>query len=219
MIANKTLRSIVCLISILACSITAQAQTALRLASLSHNAVMQRMTQYHEAQKNLKALRSQYEAEAKRSEEDFQRKFVEFMDGQKDFPETILLKRQNELQNMLESNAKFRIKVQDLLAKAEKDLMSDVKAVLVEAVHAVAAEEGYGLVFNTDGDAISFIADGIATDITDKVSIIVLISALIIGSSVVSFGPMVFDMPVISLIGYIIAIILSIIGMKKFVLK
>ena len=56
-------------------------------------------------------------------------------------------------------------------------------------------------------------------DITDKVSIIVLISALIIGSSVVSFGPMVFDMPVISLIGYIIAIILSIIGMKKFVLK
>ena len=56
-------------------------------------------------------------------------------------------------------------------------------------------------------------------DITDKVSIIALISALIIGSSVVSFGPRVFDMPVISLIGYIIAIILSIIGMKKFVLK
>lgn len=56
-------------------------------------------------------------------------------------------------------------------------------------------------------------------DITDKVSIIALISALIVGSSVVSFGPRVFDMPVISLIGYIIAIILSIIGMRKFVLK
>jgi len=56
-------------------------------------------------------------------------------------------------------------------------------------------------------------------DITDKVSIIALISALIIGSSVVSFGPRLFDMPVISLIGYIIAIILSVIGMRKFVLK
>ena len=44
-------------------------------------------------------------------------------------------------------------------------------------------------------------------DITDKVSIIALISALIIGSSVVSFGPMVFDMPVISLIGYLIALL------------
>ena len=56
-------------------------------------------------------------------------------------------------------------------------------------------------------------------DVTDKVTIVALVSALIIGSSVVSFGPMVFDMPVISLIGYIIAIILSIIGIKKFVLK
>ena len=56
-------------------------------------------------------------------------------------------------------------------------------------------------------------------DITDKVSIVALVSALIIGSSVVSFGPKVFDMPLISLIGYIIAIILSVIGIKKFVLK
>ena len=56
-------------------------------------------------------------------------------------------------------------------------------------------------------------------DITDKVSIIALVSALIVGSSVVSFGPRVFDMPLISLIGYLIAIILSIIGIKKFVLK
>ena len=56
-------------------------------------------------------------------------------------------------------------------------------------------------------------------DITDKVSIIALVSALIIGSSVVSFGPMVFDMPLISLIGYLIAIVLSIIGLRKLVLK
>ena len=55
-------------------------------------------------------------------------------------------------------------------------------------------------------------------DINDKVSIVALVCALLIGSSTVSFGPMAFDMPVISLIGYIIAIILSIVGIKKFVL-
>ena len=47
------------------------------------------------------------------------RKFEEFMQGQKEFPKTILEKRQNELQNMLESNASFRIKVQALLKEAE----------------------------------------------------------------------------------------------------
>ena len=56
-------------------------------------------------------------------------------------------------------------------------------------------------------------------DITDKVTIVALVSALLIGSSVVSFGPRMFDMPVISLIGYVIAIILSVVGIKKFVLK
>lgn len=56
-------------------------------------------------------------------------------------------------------------------------------------------------------------------DITDKVTIVVLISALLIASSMVSFGPRVFDMPVISLIGYIIAFILTIIGLKKFILN
>ena len=55
-------------------------------------------------------------------------------------------------------------------------------------------------------------------DITDKVSIVALVCALIIGSSTVSFGPMALGMPVISLIGYIMAIILGIIGIRKFVL-
>ena len=72
------------------------------------------------------------------------------------------------------------------------------------------------LVHKIDNEELQF---RLEVDITDKVSIIALVSALIIGSSVVSFGPRMFDMPVISLIGYILAIILSIIGMRKFVLK
>ena len=72
------------------------------------------------------------------------------------------------------------------------------------------------LVHKIDNEELQF---RLEVDITDKVSIIALVSALIIGSSVVSFGPRMFDMPVISLIGYIFAIILSIIGMRKFVLK
>ncbi len=72
------------------------------------------------------------------------------------------------------------------------------------------------LVHKVDNEELQF---RLEVDITDKVTIIALVSALIIGSSVVSFGPRTFDMPVISLIGYILAIILSIIGIKKFVLK
>ena len=55
-------------------------------------------------------------------------------------------------------------------------------------------------------------------DINDKVSIVALICALLIGSSTVSFGPMAFGMPIISLIGYIIVVILAIIGIKRYAL-
>ena len=55
-------------------------------------------------------------------------------------------------------------------------------------------------------------------DINDKVSIVALICALLIGSSTVSFGPMAFGMPVISLIGYIIVVILAIIGIRRYAL-
>ena len=55
-------------------------------------------------------------------------------------------------------------------------------------------------------------------DINDKVSIVALICALLIGSSTVSFGPMAFGMPVISLIGYIIVVILAVIGIRRYAL-
>ena len=72
------------------------------------------------------------------------------------------------------------------------------------------------IIHKIDNEELQF---RLEVDINDKVSIVALVCALIIGSSDVTFGPMAFDMPVISLIGYIIAIILSIIGLKKFVLK
>jgi ubiquinone biosynthesis protein len=72
------------------------------------------------------------------------------------------------------------------------------------------------MVHKIDNEELHF---KLEVDITDKVTIVMLVSALIVGSSVVSFGPVVFDMPLISLIGYIIAIILSVIGLKRFVLK
>ena len=108
------------------------------MGRISSKTILANMPQYKAMQRSMVALKAQYEAEAKKSEEDFQRKFEEFMQGQKEFPKTILEKRQNELQNMLETNAQFRIKVQTLLAEAEKSLMADIMAEMSEAISTVA---------------------------------------------------------------------------------
>lgn len=139
------------------------------IASVRSNTILHQMPQYKAMKRNIESLKMQYEAEAKKSEEDFQRKFEEFMQGQKEFPKTILEKRQNELQNMLETNAEFRIKVQKLLAEAEQALLADVKAELADAINIVAQEKGISIVFDIDGGSVPYLIDGLATDITSEV--------------------------------------------------
>jgi outer membrane protein len=91
------------------------------------------------------------------------------MHGQKDFPKTILEKRQNELQNMLEANADFRIKVQSLLAEAEKSLLADVMAEMSDAVTSAAQARGISIVFDVDGGSIPYMVSGLAVDLTSAV--------------------------------------------------
>ena len=65
---------------------------------LSYNEVMLAMPEYTQAIKSLEELKNTYDQEMVRAEQDFTKKFTEFLDGQKSFPENIMLKRQKELQ-------------------------------------------------------------------------------------------------------------------------
>lgn len=142
---------------------------ALYIGRISHSEVIKQMPQYAEAQRNLKDLRAQYESEASRSEKEFQAKFEEFLQSQKDLSPTILSKRQNELQAMMDANIQFRLKVQALLKDAEEELMADVKAVLKDAVSSVAAEQGLNIVINTDAEGLSYLVPNSSRDITSEV--------------------------------------------------
>ena len=139
------------------------------IGSVNSSVILQQMPQYKAMKRNLEALRDQYEAEARKSEEDFQRKFEEFMQGQKEFPKTILEKRQNELQNMLETNSKFRIKVQQLLIEAEKSLKADVMAELNDAITIAAEEKGISLVFDLDNGSIPYMVSGLTVNLNTAV--------------------------------------------------
>ena len=128
--------------------------SALSVGRISHGEVIRLMPQY---------------AEAQRSEKEFQTKFEDFLQTQKDLSQTILNKRQNELQAMMDANIQFRIKVQTLLKDAEDELMAGVKAVLREAIASVAAEQGLAFVINTDAEGLSYISPDMARDITGEV--------------------------------------------------
>lgn len=136
---------------------------------LSYNEVYEQMPEYKKAQEDFAALKAKYDAEATRSEEEFQRKFAEFLQGQKDFPASILQKRQAELQELMEKSVSFRKETRSLLRQAEADLQKPVAEKLDEAIHAVAAELGLIFVLNTDGNAVPFVHPQVGVNITQPV--------------------------------------------------
>lgn len=142
-----------------------------RFAYISYAELRQQMPAYHQARLQLEELKAKYEAEAERSEEEFQRKFTEFLEGQKDFPSNILLKRQAELQDIMERGMAFRKQCEQLLHAAEEDFMRKVDKQLNATIHAIAAEMGYAFVLNTDGNACPYINPLLGDNITDMVRV------------------------------------------------
>lgn len=139
---------------------------------LSYNDVLHAMPEYAQAMKSLEELQKTYDQEMARAEQDFSKKFTEYLDGQKSFPENIMLKRQKELQQLMEQSMQFKKEAQELLTKAESELMEPVRARLAEAIQIVGKKRNYAYVLNTDANAYPYISDeGEAENCTDAVLI------------------------------------------------
>ncbi len=125
---------------------------------LSYNDVLHAMPEYVQAMKSLEELKKTYDQEMERAEQDFSKKFSEYLDGQKTFPENIMLKRQKELQELMEQSLLFKKEAQELLTKAEQELMEPVHALLKDAINAVGKKRNYAYVLNTDVNAYPYIS-------------------------------------------------------------
>jgi outer membrane protein len=161
------------LLVIFACiAMAAQAQDnapALKFGYLSYDLAMKSMTEYATVQMRMDSLRSAFNAEMQRVEDEFNRKYEDFLDGQKDFPRTILLKRQTELQEMLQKNLAFKQQLQQELKDTEAQLMAPLRIHLNEAIATIAHEQGLALVINTDANACPFIDPAMGVDVHELV--------------------------------------------------
>ena len=91
-----------CLFAFLPLTVSAQDVATdgntLKYGYLSYDAVLHSMNEYATVETSMMQLNEKYAAEQKRAEDEFNRKYEEFLDTQRDMPQTILQKRQSELQ-------------------------------------------------------------------------------------------------------------------------
>lgn len=153
-------------------TLSASAQTTepvLKFGFLSYDTIIQSMDDYAFVESGMQALQEQYAAEQKRVEDEFNKKYEEFLDGQRDFPQTILQKRQMELQELMEKNIAFKKESQRLLVEAREKAMQPLKSRLADALARVGSSRGLAFIINTDQNALPWMNITMGEDVTEVV--------------------------------------------------
>ena len=150
-------------------SLHAQEDATFRFGYLSYQAALQSMPDYATVQQQLADLRQQFQNETLRVEDEFNRKYEEFLEGQREFPQSILQKRQMELQELMDKNLAFKENSRKELEKAEQDLMAPLKIRLIEELGKIGRERGYAFIIDTDVKALPFINPAMGHDLNQQV--------------------------------------------------
>ena len=140
------------------------AQSTIKYGRLNYDSLITSMPEYTQVQEQLSSLRQQYEKEAAYNEANFKRLFADFLQGQKDFPQNIMLKRQRELQDAMEKSLAFRRSCDSLLVKAETDLVAPLYVKLDTAIQTVGMERGYECIVNTAAGTHPFLHPSLTED-------------------------------------------------------
>lgn len=136
---------------------------------LSYDEALKSMPEYVILEKKMADLQQAYEAELKRVEDDFNEKYEAFLEGRKDYPRTILLKRQTELQQLLQRNVEFKEQSQEELAKTRLGELTPLQTRLAEVIADIAHKKQLILVVNTDANACPFIDPNVSVNLNEEV--------------------------------------------------
>lgn len=143
---------------------------AQRFGYLSYNEMLQAMPEYRTVVDQLIELGNTYDTEMERAEEEFTRKFQEFVEGQRTFPDNIMLKRQKELQQLMDQTLQFKEEAKQQLTEEEEALMQPLHQKLRDVMREVGLEHNYPYILNTDNNSYPFLnTTSVAEDCSEYV--------------------------------------------------
>lgn len=136
---------------------------------LSYDEIFEAMPEYARAQESLNILKAKYDAEIKRADDEFNRKYAEFLQEQNDLTEPIRIRRQKELQLLMEKSIEFKNEIKGLLHKAQEEMTAPVTTKMNEVLNAVGMAHNFDYILNTDGNTYPYINPLTGMDVTQEV--------------------------------------------------
>lgn len=137
--------------------VTKAQENTLRFGYISYKEALKAMPEYNTSLQEIEALKGKYAEELKRVEDEFNVKYEDFLNKQKDFAPSILRKRQAELQDLIKRNVAFKEESQRLLKQAEQESNAVLRTKLNTILTQLGVEHGLAFVLNTDNDAAPYV--------------------------------------------------------------
>lgn len=128
--------------------------------------VIQMMPEYEKAMTDFQELQKQYADEIKRAEDEFNRKYTEYVQQQDSLPANIAERRQKELQDLAERGQQFQQEVQENLQKAQQEMTAPILKKVEDAIITVGQEGGYVYIFDLSRTSIPYIDTKQSVDVT-----------------------------------------------------
>ena len=147
-------------------SMTAMAQS--RFGYVSYRDIVKMLPEYSIVEAHLDELQVKYEAEIERSDREFNQKYIDFIEGQSQFPDNIRMKRHKELQELMEKSIAFKKEVNHAMREARAEMMKPLYEKVDEAVMTLCVEGDYDYILNTDERTYIAINPQRGEDVTEQ---------------------------------------------------
>ena len=147
--------------------VTTSTASAPKFGYVSYSALLESMPEYAVTMRKYAQLEEKYSTEIRRVEDEFNAKYEAFLEGQRDFPATILKKRQSELQELLDKNIAFKAESNRLLAEAKAELMKPLREKLSSVLATIGQQMNLDFIINTDNDACPYVNPQQGADVSD----------------------------------------------------
>lgn len=139
-----------------------------KFAHMNSQEVITAMPEYTKAQADLDKMSKDYQTEMQRTQEEFNKKYQEFLQQADSLPKNIAERRQKELQDMAQRQEQFQQEAYQSMQKAQQDAMTPIYQKLDQAIQAVGKAEGVIYIFDIARTPVAYIGTE-SIDVTAKV--------------------------------------------------
>ena len=157
--------AIAALMFILPLGVMAQA----KFAHLNSQEIITVMPEFTKAQADLDAMSKKYQEEMQRTQEEFNKRYQEFVAQADSLPKTIAERRQKELQDMQTRLEQFQQNAQQTFQMEQQKYYAPIYKKANEAITKVAKAGGYTYVIDLSAGAVIYVDDANAKSISDDV--------------------------------------------------